>query len=75
MLAIQALEAAADIYAYLGNATRAAVFAAAHAKSVAAVNALLWNKTLSRYHDWIDVEGNARACEFCGVPGNSPVTL
>lgn len=67
MLAVLALEAAGDIYAFLGNTSRAAFFNDAHARAVRAVNDLFWNESARAYADWVDVEGNARNYAYVDV--------
>ncbi len=70
-LAILALEAAAEVHAFLGNASRAAFYAAAHSKAVSAFNAVFWQAATpvleGAYADWIDVDGNARAYAYVDV--------
>jgi hypothetical protein len=53
--------------AFVGNASRAAFYSAAHAKSKAAFNAAFWQSSLRRYYDWIDVDGHAREYAYVDV--------
>ena len=53
--------------AFVGNTTRAAFYAAAHSKAVAAFNSNFWSSALGRYYDWIDVDGHARTYAYVDV--------
>jgi hypothetical protein len=59
-LVVWALDDLVDLLTWLGDAPRAAHYAALHARAIAAHNALLWSGERQMYADWIDSNNTAR---------------
>lgn len=56
----QALNATAQLAAWIGDSGNATRLAAMHETCVQTYNAVFWNATLGIYGDWVDTAGNAR---------------
>ena len=57
---VAAIDAMADMQAYLGNATGAAAWQQLLARAVTAYNDVFWSDEHGFYADWVDVDGHAR---------------
>ena len=56
----QALNATAQLAAWIGDEGNATRLAAMHATCVETYNAVFWNEALGLYGDWVDIKGTAR---------------
>ena len=59
-LAIWALDDLSDLLTWLGDAPRAAHYAALHDRAVATYNDILWSPEKKFYADWVDAANRAR---------------
>ncbi len=57
---VEALQAVAELAAWLGDAELATEYRGRHARAADAHNRVFWNEAESLYSDWIDVRGDRR---------------